>query len=103
VPYVTALLGSAPGVYVAASDFVRALPDSIAKWLPRPLQSLGTDGFGRSESRAELRNFFEVDARYVVLAALYGLALEKQLPMETVRKAQRELGLDPEKPNPLTA
>ena len=53
VPYVTQCLKDAPGVLVAASDYVKALPDSIDRWLPRPLSTLGTDGFGRSESRAE--------------------------------------------------
>ena len=61
VPYVTQCLKDAPGVLVAASDYVKALPDSIDRWLPRPLRALGTDGFGRSESRAALRDFFEVD------------------------------------------
>ena len=63
VPYVTQCLGGTEGVIVAASDYVKVLPDAIDRWLPRPLTSLGTDGFGRSESRAALRDFFEVDAR----------------------------------------
>src|SRR5436190_4426650 len=70
VPYVTQCLAKAPGVLVAASDYVKALPDSIDRWLPRPLTALGTDGFGRSESRGGLREFFEVDYRFVVTAAL---------------------------------
>ena len=65
VPYVTQCLKDAPGVFVAASDYVKVLPDSIDRWLPRPLTALGTDGFGRSENRAGLREFFEVDARFV--------------------------------------
>src|SRR5215467_8021924 len=68
VPYVTQCLKDAPGVFVAASDYVKALPDSIARWLPRPLVSLGTDGYGRSEGRGGLRNFFEIDARFITLA-----------------------------------
>ena len=72
VPYVAQCLKDAPGVFVAASDYVKALPDSIDRWLPRPLTALGTDGFGRSESRASLRDFFEVDYRYVVVATLGG-------------------------------
>ena len=59
-----------PGVLVAASDYMKVLPETIAQWLPRPLVSLGTDGFGRSESRASLRDFFEVDAKHIVLATL---------------------------------
>ena len=72
VPYVTQTLGDAPGVYVAASDYLKALPDAIDRWLPRRLVSLGTDGFGRSESRADLRNHFEVDARFVVVGDAVG-------------------------------
>jgi pyruvate dehydrogenase E1 component len=74
VPYVTSCLQNAPGVLIAASDYVKALPDAIDRWLPRPLTALGTDGFGRSESRASLRDFFEVDHRYVVVATLAALA-----------------------------
>ena len=70
VPYVSQCLKDAPGVLVAASDYVKALPDSIDRWLPRPITALGTDGFGRSENRAGLREFFEVDCRYIVLATL---------------------------------
>ena len=70
VPYVTSTLGDAPGVLVAASDYLKTLPNMISKWLPRRLASLGTDGFGRSEGRASLREFFEVDARFITLATL---------------------------------
>ena len=103
VPYVAETFAKAPGVFVAASDYVAALPDSIAKWLPDPLQSLGTDGFGRSESRTALRDFFEVDARYVVLATLQALAKGKQIPAKIVKQAVKDLNIDPEKPDPLTA
>src|SRR5690606_29954126 len=63
VPYVTECLKDAPGVFVAASDYIKALPDSIARWIPGRFVPLGTDGFGRSETREALRDFFEVDAR----------------------------------------
>src|SRR6187401_1411266 len=79
VPYVTQCLKDAPGVLVAASDYVKALPDSIDRWLPRPLTTLGTDGFGRSENRAGLREFFEVDYRYIIVAALAALAREGRI------------------------
>ena len=79
VPYVTQVTKDAPGVFVSASDYLKVLPDSIDRWLPKPLQALGTDGFGRSDSRAALRNFFEVDARFIVLATLYALMQEKQV------------------------
>ena len=70
MPYVTQVTADAPGVFVAASDYLKVLPDAIDRWLPRKLHSLGTDGFGRSETRAALRNFFEVDARFITLATL---------------------------------
>ena len=90
----------APGVFVSASDYLKVLPDSIDKWLPKPMQSLGTDGFGRSDSRAALRNFFEVDARFMVLATLHALMQEKQVSPDDVAKAIKDLGIDTEKPNP---
>jgi len=100
VPWVTSCLKDAPGVLVAASDYVKALPDSIDRWLPRPLATLGTDGFGRSESRTSLRNFFEVDYRYVVIATLAALAREGKLERAAVKQAIEALGVDPEKANP---
>jgi pyruvate dehydrogenase E1 component len=103
VPYVTQVLADAPGVLVAASDYVKALPDSICRWCPRPLISLGTDGFGRSDSRRALRDFFEVDARYITLAALTGLAREGQIELEDVEEAMHDLDIDHNKANPMTA
>ena len=100
VPYVTSCLASTQGVIVAATDYVKALPDSIARWCPRPMVSLGTDGFGRSDSRGALRNFFEVDARFIVLAALAGLARDKKVRPEVVEKAIKDLDIDPNKANP---
>jgi pyruvate dehydrogenase E1 component len=100
VPYVTSVLADAPGVFVAASDYVKALPGSIDKWLPRPLHALGTDGFGRSEARASLREFFEVDRRYVVLATLAALAREGVVEPSVVRDAIKAHNINPEKVNP---
>jgi len=100
VPFVTRALKDAPGVLIAASDYMKVLPESIAQWLPRPLVALGTDGFGRSESRAALRDFFEVDAKHIVLATLTALAREKQIKLEVLQKAVKELGINPEKANP---
>jgi pyruvate dehydrogenase E1 component len=100
---VTQCLKDAPGVFVAASDYMKVLPESISKWVPRPLLSLGTDGFGRSENRASLRDFFEVDAKHIVLATLHALAREKQLEPSVVQKAIKELGVNPNKANPVTA
>jgi len=100
VPFVTQALKDVPGVLVAASDYVKMLPESISQWLPRPLMSLGTDGFGRSESRVALRDFFEVDAKHIVLATLTALLREKQIKLDVLQKAVKDLGIDPEKANP---
>jgi pyruvate dehydrogenase E1 component len=101
VPFIQEALKDAKGVFVAASDYVKALPESISKWLPGPLISLGTDGFGRSDGRRHLRDFFEVDERYIVLAALYNLASQGQLDMKVAKKAIKDLDLNPEKANPI--
>ncbi len=101
VPYVTQMLKDEEGVFVAASDYVKALPDSIAKWFPRPLTSLGTDGFGRSEGRDSLRDFFEVDAKHIVVATLHRLAVENKIKPQVVQKAIKDYGIDPNKVNPI--
>ena len=101
VPYITDCVKDAPGVFVAASDYVMALPDSISQWLPRPLVSLGTDGFGRSAGRKDLRDFFEVDWRYITLAVLASLTWEKKIDPAIVEKAIREMDINPSKANPI--
>ncbi|MBN1560764.1 pyruvate dehydrogenase (acetyl-transferring), homodimeric type [candidate division KSB1 bacterium] len=103
IAYVTQTLAGASGPIIAASDYVRTLPVSIAKWLPQPLFSLGTDGFGRSDGRRHLRNFFEVDQRYIAYAALYMLFREKKVDGKTLKKAMKDLQIDPEKANPFTS
>jgi pyruvate dehydrogenase E1 component len=100
VSYVTQCVKDAPGVFVAASDYVKALPHAIDRWLPRPLETLGTDGFGRSESRESLRDHFEVDARYVVVATLAALARAGQIDSSVVAGAIRTFGINPDKINP---
>ncbi len=100
VPFVQESLADAKGVFVAASDYMKLMPDSIAQWLPGPLVSLGTDGFGRSESRGSLRDFFEIDYRYVVLATLSALAQDGKLDRKVVEKAIKEMDIDPEKLDP---
>ena len=87
----TQCLKDAAGVLVAASDYVKALPDTIDRWLPRPLTTLGTDGFGRSETRAALRDFFEVDYRYVVVATLAALARDGKVDASVVEEAIKAL------------
>jgi pyruvate dehydrogenase E1 component len=101
VPYLTQCLAKAPGVFVAASDYMKVLPDSIARWSPKPIVSLGTDGFGRSETREALRDFFEVDYRYVTMGALTSLARDKKIELDVVNAAMEELEINPEKLNPM--
>lgn len=101
VPFVTQCLQDAPGVFVAASDYLKTLPNSISRWFPRPLVSLGTDGFGRSDSRHALRDFFEVDSRFITLAALSSLEREKKIKAEVVEHAIKDLGVNPAKINPI--
>ncbi len=98
--YVAARLAESPEVIVAASDYMKALPDLIAKWVPGDLVALGTDGFGRSDTREALRDFFEVDARFVTLATLHALAREGRVDAELVSEAIEDLNIDVEKPNP---
>ncbi|PYV77720.1 MAG: pyruvate dehydrogenase (acetyl-transferring), homodimeric type [Acidobacteria bacterium] len=100
VPYVTQHLQGTDGVLVAASDYMKVLPESLAQWMPRPLVSLGTDGFGRSEGRASLRDFFEVDAKHIALATLHALARDKKIESKVANQAIKELGINPEKANP---
>jgi len=100
VPYVTQCLAGTEGVIVAASDYVKALPDAIDRWTGRPVTSLGTDGFGRSEGRSALRDFFEVDTKHIVLATLVDLVRDGKIEASVVQKAIKDLGINPEKPNP---
>jgi pyruvate dehydrogenase E1 component len=102
VPYLSTLLGGREGPFVAASDYVRTVADQVRQWVPGRYHVLGTDGYGRSDSRAKLREFFEVDRRYVVVAALKMLADEGRIDVATVRSAIDKLGIDPSKPNPVT-
>jgi pyruvate dehydrogenase E1 component len=103
VPYVAEQLKNAPGVLVSASDYLKTLPLSLAKWMPRRLAALGTDGFGRSESRESLRNFFEVDSRFIVLATLHELAQDGLVGEAAVQNAMKEFAINPNKPNPVTS
>jgi pyruvate dehydrogenase E1 component len=99
--YVEKALAGLDGPFIAASDNVRGVPQLVDPWIPGGLYTLGTDGFGRSEDRAPLRRFFEVDAESVVIAGLYRLAQLGKLDRAVVAKAIQELGVDPEKPNPV--
>ncbi len=101
-PVLQKMLGQGKGVFVAATDYVKALPASVAKWIPGPAMFLGTDGFGRSAGRDELRDFFEVDARYIALAALTLLAESGEVDGDVPAQAIADLGLDPGKADPMT-
>ena len=102
-PYVSELLGERDGPLIAATDYMRNVPDQIRPWLHQPYVTLGTDGFGRSDARAELRRFFEVDRNFITLAALKALADADRIDRKTVVSAVQKLGIDPEKADPLKA
>jgi len=103
VPYVTQCLADAPGVLVAASDYLKTLPNMVSRWMPRRLAGLGTDGFGRSESRASLRDFFEVDARFITIATLHELFTDGKIERSILDKAIKDLGINPDKSNPVVS
>ena len=86
---------------VAVSDYVKMLSEQIAPYVPGPFYSLGTDGFGRSDTRENLRHFFEIDRYYIIITALRALANEGVVEMLKVKQAMKQYNIDPEKPNPL--
>ena len=99
--YVTKLMEKEEGPVVAASDYLKTLSDKLARYIPNSLLSLGTDGYGRSDTREALRRFFEVDAECIAIGVLYQLANEGTIERSVVTKAIKELGVDPEKINPM--
>jgi pyruvate dehydrogenase E1 component len=102
IPLVTQLLGNAPGVIVAVTDYMRAVPDQIARWVPRSFTSLGTDGYGRSDTREALRGFFETNAGHVVVATLAALAHEGRIGQRVVVDAIERYDIDPDVADPWT-
>ena len=100
--YLETVLANEQGVFVAVSDNMKIVPDQIAPWVPGGLTTLGTDGFGRSDTRQRLRRFFEVDAELTVIAALYALAERGQIERAVVARAIKDLGVDPEKASGVT-
>lgn len=101
--YVADSLADHAGPVIAATDYMRAYPDQIRTFIPeRSYTVLGTDGFGRSDTREKLRRFFEVDRYHIVVAALYALAQEKKIPANKVTAAMKKYKIDPNKPNPVT-
>jgi pyruvate dehydrogenase E1 component len=101
VPYVSTVLGPDGGPIVAASDWMKALPDMVARWLPPYYVSLGTDGFGRSDTREALRPLFEIDPPHIAAAAVTELGRCGALPAAKVARTVADLGVDPEKLDPL--
>jgi pyruvate dehydrogenase E1 component len=100
VPYVQQLFKDREGPIVAATDYIRTVPDQIRQWIPRRYVALGTDGYGRSDSRSQLRKFFEVDRNHIAIAALRALADEGKVDKATLAKAMKDLEIDPAKPDP---
>src|SRR5690606_11134750 len=92
-PYVTRVLADAPGPVVAVSDYMRAVPDLISRWVPTDYTSLGTDGFGLSDTRGALRRHFHVDAESIAVAALRQLALRGEVPLNVVEDAARKYAI----------
>jgi pyruvate dehydrogenase E1 component len=103
VPYLLTALGDAKGPIIAASDYMKSMPDSLSPWLPSRLVTLGTDGFGRSDNREHLRSHFEVDAESIVGAALSKLAREGKFKAKAAQKAMDELGLKVDAADPARA
>jgi pyruvate dehydrogenase E1 component len=101
-PYVTSVLDGVPGPFIAASDYMKAVADQIARWVPGRFVPLGTDGFGMSDTREALRRHFEVDAESIVVAALDALRQEGQADAAELARAIGQLGIDPDKVDPAT-
>jgi pyruvate dehydrogenase E1 component len=100
--YVASCFAGISGPFVAATDYMKLVSDQIRQWVPRRYVALGTDGFGRSDGREALRHHFEVDRKSIVVAALKALVDEGSIDGSTVTKAMTELGVDPDKPNPVS-
>ncbi len=96
------LLADGDGPIVAVTDFMRSVPDQVSRWSPRPWLSLGTDGFGRSDTREALRRFFETDTGHIVVAVLAGLAAEGTVTADVVQKAIVRYDIDPHTGPPWT-
>lgn len=100
VPYITQILGEDDAPVVSSTDYMKCHSDQVREYVPATFTTLGTDGFGRSDTREKLREFFEVDRRYVTVAALHALSMDGKIDKPTVAKAVQQYGIDPDKPNP---
>ncbi len=98
--YLETVLEKETGPFVAVSDNIKTVPDQIAPWVPGGVMTLGTDGFGRSDTRERLRRFFEVDTEFTVVATLFALAQKGELAAAVVEKAIKDMGVDPQKMHP---
>jgi pyruvate dehydrogenase E1 component len=103
VPYVVEQLGDTAGPIVAVTDYMKAVPDQIGRFVQRPFVPLGTDGFGFSDTRSALREHFEVDAPHVAVAVLDGLAAEGVIERDVVADAIKRFGVDPDRQDPRNA
>jgi len=102
VPHITRVLEGAPGPVVAVSDYIKQVPDMVSRWVKQPFTPLGTDGFGRSDTREALRRFFEIDAESIVVATLASLCAQGQVAACVVARAAQEFGIDTESAEPRT-
>ena len=102
VPYIARALRDVQGPFIAATDFMKTVPDLIRPWMTQRYVVLGTDGYGRSDTHEALRRFFEVDAESIAIAALHALSQDGLIATDEVARAIRDFGVDPEKPDPLS-
>jgi pyruvate dehydrogenase E1 component len=100
--YIEQCLANRPGPYIAATDYMKIVPDQVQRWVPGNFVSLGTDGYGRSDARMALREHFEVDRHYIAVAALKALVDDGALDSKTVSQAIKKYGIDPDRPDPVT-
>jgi len=100
--YLEEKLADKPGPFIAATDYMKIVADQVQRWMPGRFISLGTDGYGRSDARKELREHFEVDRRFIAITALKALADDGTLDMKTVSQAIEKYGIDPDRPDPVT-
>jgi pyruvate dehydrogenase E1 component len=102
VSYVVEQLGGNDGPVVAVTDYMKTVPDQIGRFVPPPFVPLGTDGYGRSDTRAALRRHFEVDAQSITVAVMHGLAVQERLPRHVVNAALEQYEIAVDAPDPRT-